>query len=120
MRTRSFFPSPFLHPSLPLPPLSLPPSSGPDRIIRASRHYERAGHILTRLGVATALEFKRSRETEVPSIGQVVMVTAPARIDIAGAWSDTPPQTYEWGGVVLTVAINVEGQVHACVRATPL
>ena len=38
-------------------------------------------------------------------------VSAAARIDVAGGWSDTPPITYEFGGAVLNIAIKVDGQV---------
>ena len=34
-----------------------------------------------------------------------------ARIDIAGGWSDTPPQAYEHGGKVCTVAVKLKGKV---------
>lgn len=34
-----------------------------------------------------------------------------ARIDIAGGWTDTPPQAYEWGGVVVTLAIKINNEV---------
>lgn len=38
-----------------------------------------------------------------------VTVECPARIDIAGGWSDTPPITYEHGGAVINAAILVDG-----------
>ena len=38
-----------------------------------------------------------------------VTVECPARIDIAGGWSDTPPITYEHGGAVVNAAILVDG-----------
>jgi len=34
-----------------------------------------------------------------------------ARIDLAGAWTDTPPQAYEFGGLVSTLAIKISGKV---------
>ena len=39
-----------------------------------------------------------------------VTVECPARIDIAGGWSDTPPITYEHGGAVINAAILVDGK----------
>jgi hypothetical protein len=33
---------------------------------------------------------------------------APARIDLAGGWSDTPPISYEMGGEVVNVAVLLE------------
>lgn len=85
-------------------------NDGPDRIIRASRHYERAGQILTRKAVATARQFINGTPCTPPAIGEAITVTAPARVDLAGAWTDTPPQAYEWGGVVVTLAITVNNE----------
>ena len=85
---------------------------GDDRIIRASRHYERAGQILTRLSVATARQFILGTPYELPAIGQRITVTAPIRVDFSGAWSDTPPQAYEWGGAVITVALTINKEVY--------
>ena len=41
-----------------------------------------------------------------------------ARIDIAGGWTDTPPQAYEWGGNVVTLAIKIDDEVCVCVCDT--
>lgn len=35
----------------------------------------------------------------------------PARIDVSGGWSDTPPITYEHGGAVATIALLIESKV---------
>ncbi len=43
-------------------------------------------------------------------IGETVIVTAPARIDLAGGWSDTPPLSYEFGGAVANLAVLVNGK----------
>ena len=43
-----------------------------------------------------------------------------ARIDLAGAWTDTPPQAYEFGGLVSTMAIKISGKVSGCVYHTVL
>lgn len=83
---------------------------GPDRIIRASRHYERAGQILTRKAVATARAYINGSYCTPPDIGQQITVTAPARIDMSGGWTDTPPQAYEWGGVVVTLALKINNE----------
>ena len=34
-----------------------------------------------------------------------------ARVDIAGGWTDTPPQAYEQGGAVVTLAIKINDEV---------
>ncbi len=38
-----------------------------------------------------------------------VEVSAPARIDLGGGWSDTPPFCIDWGGTVLNVALALNG-----------
>ncbi len=88
-----------------------PRSNGPDRIIRASRHYEKAGQILTRQAVATAKQFINGKKCDPPAIGQVVTAMAPARVDLAGGWSDTPPIAYEFGGTVVTLALKLNNEV---------
>ncbi|MGN0844759.1 MAG: bifunctional fucokinase/fucose-1-phosphate guanylyltransferase [Kiritimatiellia bacterium] len=41
---------------------------------------------------------------------QIVWSRAPARLDIAGGWSDTPPYCLEHGGRVLNIAVDLNGQ----------
>ena len=41
---------------------------------------------------------------------QIVWGRAPARVDLAGGWSDTPPYCLEHGGSVLNIAIDLNGQ----------
>ena len=41
---------------------------------------------------------------------QVVWVTSPVRIDLAGGWSDTPPICLEQGGAVVNAAVTLNGQ----------
>lgn len=36
---------------------------------------------------------------------------SPARADMAGGWSDTPPISYEHGGAVANVALLVDNKV---------
>ena len=40
---------------------------------------------------------------------QAVKVTAPARIDLSGGWSDTPPICYDRGGTVMVAGVTLEG-----------
>jgi fucokinase len=39
-----------------------------------------------------------------------VRVAGPARIDLGGGWSDTPPFCLDWGGAVLNVAVALNGE----------
>ena len=98
--------------------LSLLVGSGPDHMIRASRHYERAGQILTRKAVATAKEFIKGVPCAAEEANKRVTVYAPARVDLAGGWTDTPPQAYEWGGVVTTLSLTLNGEVRSISSGT--
>lgn len=55
-----------------------------------------------------------SAEPVMPSMkllsDQIVWGRAPARIDLGGGWSDTPPYCLEKGGGVLNMAITLNGQ----------
>ncbi|MRX64559.1 bifunctional fucokinase/fucose-1-phosphate guanylyltransferase [Maribacter luteus] len=41
---------------------------------------------------------------------QIVWGRSPVRIDIAGGWTDTPPYSIAYGGAVVNMAINLNGQ----------
>jgi galactokinase/mevalonate kinase-like predicted kinase len=41
---------------------------------------------------------------------QIVWARAPVRLDLAGGWTDTPPYTLRFGGRVVNVAVNLNGQ----------
>ncbi len=91
-----------------------------DLLIRASRHYE--GAMLAFIRQATSSFKSHSTQTNrfvlVPikePPGQPfewVIANCPARLDLAGGWSDTPPITYECtgGSCVTNVAILVNGK----------
>ncbi|XP_028398761.1 L-fucose kinase-like [Dendronephthya gigantea] len=55
------------------------------------------------------------------SEGEWVIAEAPARVDMSGGWSDTPPITNEHGGVVTNVAVKVDGirPIGAKIRKIP-
>ncbi|KAJ8302778.1 hypothetical protein KUTeg_019174 [Tegillarca granosa] len=82
----------------------------PDLLVRAARHYEGAAQILIRQAVMTAKKYFNPEPCPLPSVDKWVMVECPARIDVSGGWSDTPPITYEHGGAVTTVALQVNGK----------
>lgn len=81
----------------------------PDRLIRAARHYEAAAQILIRKAVMTAFDFVKLSDIDAPEINQWVVAQSPSRVDLSGGWTDTPPITYERGGIVVNVAITVNG-----------
>jgi fucokinase len=49
---------------------------------------------------------------------ETVWTSAPARIDLAGGWSDTPPICQDLGGAVVNMAIDLDGRppIHAIVK----
>lgn len=62
--------------------------------------------------VSKAVEAAAGRSTiEAPSGFRLagVAVSAPARIDFGGGWSDTPPFCLDWGGTVLNAAVALGG-----------
>ncbi|XP_068267235.1 L-fucose kinase isoform X3 [Nyctibius grandis] len=83
--------------------------SGPALLVRAARHYEGAEQILVRQAVMSSCQFVTVGQTELPPLGHWVQVVCPARLDLSGGWSDTPPITYEHGGAVVDVAVMVDG-----------
>eukprot|EP01046_Picozoa_sp_COSAG06_P086726 COSAG06_NODE_33295_length_492_cov_0.880407_1_plen_72_part_10 len=72
--------------------------------MRAARHYEAAAAKLISRCVETATAFIAFNSCEPAPVGQWVVTSAPARIDLAGGWTDTPPVSYEYGGVVVKYA----------------
>ena len=55
-------------------------------------------------------QFVKTSPGEVPTVGTWVEVHCPARADLSGGWSDTPPITYEHGGAVTNIALQIDGQ----------
>ncbi|TRY65154.1 hypothetical protein DNTS_002035 [Danionella cerebrum] len=84
--------------------------SRPDLLVRAARHYEGAGQILLRKAVMSARQFVFIGHGKMPPIGVWQEVECPARLDLSGGWSDTPPIAFEHGGLVVNVAIRVDGK----------
>jgi galactokinase/mevalonate kinase-like predicted kinase len=41
---------------------------------------------------------------------EIVWARAPARLDVGGGWTDTPPYSLEWGGCVVNAAVDLNGQ----------
>ncbi len=53
--------------------------------------------------------------------GRELTVEGPARIDMGGGWSDTPPFCLDWGGTVLNIAVELNGEypISTTVRRIP-
>jgi len=51
---------------------------------------------------------------------EIIWGRAPARLDLGGGWTDTPPYSLERGGCVINAAVNLNGQppIHAYARVT--
>jgi len=51
---------------------------------------------------------------------ETVWGRAPARLELGGGWTDTPPYTLEYGGSVANTAVNLNGQppIHCYCRVT--
>ncbi len=60
-------------------------------------------------GVQSDVKKRAEPRAAVIVRGQLVRVTAPVRIDLAGGWSDTPPICNEVGGSVVNVAMRLDG-----------
>ncbi|KAL7867613.1 hypothetical protein SRHO_G00089970 [Serrasalmus rhombeus] len=93
----------------------------PDLLVRAARHYEGGGQILLRKAVMSTHEFMFIGQSEMPPMGEWQEVECPARLDLSGGWSDTPPIAFEHGGAVVNVAVRVDGKrpIGARVRRIP-
>ena len=65
-----------------------------------------------RVAEAVSRSYQAPTEPQTAAIlkDQVVWVTSPVRIDLAGGWSDTPPICLEQGGAVVNAAVTLNGQ----------
>ncbi len=75
----------------------------------ASRFMQRAFEAVGQ-GVHTDVKLPSSAPRARIRPDEVVWVTTPVRIDLAGGWSDTPPVCNELGGTVVNMAITLNGQ----------
>jgi len=95
----------------------------PDPTAAASRYYQ-SSMFFAHAGLQRDSDFNRSSAFQMVdravSAGAInnnptghwtkpqVIVSAPARIDLGGGWSDTPPFCLDWGGCVLNLAIELD------------
>ncbi len=84
-----------------------------------------AAEVITRLP-SNKGDAKSARESiaELPRIrlrsDEIVWGRSPARLDLAGGWTDTPPYTLEHGGHVVNAAVCLNDQQPIHVYARPL
>ena len=85
------------------------------RVGRAARHYNHASRILVAgcmfapLSGAPAPLAATPAPPSMPHRGAWHTATAPARVDLAGGWSDTPPITFEAGASAARTEMEPEG-----------
>ena len=93
----------------------------PETLIRAARHYEGAAAVITAICVDSASSFIEYTTVDQPPLNEWITCASPARIDLSGGWTDTPPVSYETGGRVVNIAITVGGEqpLRASARLIP-
>ena len=73
-----------------------------------------------RMGRIIVMSHPRASEHPVNVLrsDEIVWGRAPARLDLGGGWSDTPPYSLEQGGCVINAAVDLNGQppVHCYAR----
>jgi fucokinase len=64
---------------------------------------------------------KSAIPTNTLRAGRQIIATAPVRLDLTGGWTDTPPYCFERGGMVVNLAIDLDGRppVRATVSTLP-
>ena len=97
------------------------PAEAASRHFQASLFYDRAGLTEESAGarsaafsavhkaVAARTPTFRANSYGHTACAACLAVSAPARIDFGGGWSDTPPFCLDWGGTVFNMAITVNG-----------
>ena len=97
--------------------LGLEPESGMTVAQWCRRMQEAAFERLEQAIVASGAEEEACPHSVLRS-DEIVWARAPARLDMGGGWTDTPPYSLEWGGCVTNAAVNLNGQppIQAYVR----
>lgn len=72
-------------------------------------HEAKAFELLREMIVREA-QLSPARPSACVQEDQIVWGRSPARLDLAGGWTDTPPYCLEHGGRVLNLAVNLNGQ----------
>ncbi|MBS3820417.1 MAG: hypothetical protein KGY81_01490, partial [Phycisphaerae bacterium] len=68
--------------------------------------------------IITSTPKRREHPRSALRSDEIVWGRAPARLDVGGGWTDTPPYALEHGGVVINAAVNLNGQppIHCYAR----
>ena len=109
------------------------PSEAASRHLQASLFYDQAGlaeESARARSAAFAAVQKAVAARTLPSFRSdghgslactsCLTVSAPARIDFGGGWSDTPPFCLDWGGTVFNMAITLNGAYPVRTTVRPL
>ena len=80
------------------------------KLTKIARVMEDLASILTGLHIRAAGGIPKAawRGSSSTIYNQWVVATAPARIDLSGGWSDTPPICYEFGSTVTGMAVRID------------
>lgn len=97
--------------------LGLSPTHGMSIMPWARRAQDAAFEALERSIVASGTAETAAPHSVLRS-DEIVWARAPARLDVGGGWTDTPPYALERGGCVVNAAVNLNGQppIQAYVR----
>ena len=79
---------------------------------RAAAHMNRLSQLLVHRSMAAPADRPLPVISQPLALNTWAHASCPARIDLGGGWSDTPPVTFEHGGAVTNMAILVDGE-HA-------
>jgi galactokinase/mevalonate kinase-like predicted kinase len=79
-------------------------------ISKASELLQGMAGSLTGRHVLAARGMQLSLQSQPPVHDRWVVAAAPARIDLSGGWSDTPPICYEFGSLVVGMAVLIDGR----------
>eukprot|EP00557_Chaetoceros_sp_GSL56_P014727 CAMPEP_0176478596 /NCGR_PEP_ID=MMETSP0200_2-20121128/1270_1 /TAXON_ID=947934 /ORGANISM="Chaetoceros sp., Strain GSL56" /LENGTH=1200 /DNA_ID=CAMNT_0017874543 /DNA_START=62 /DNA_END=3667 /DNA_ORIENTATION=+ len=74
---------------------------------KCSSCLEEAAFSLTARCVVTSCPQAQYDQRKFIPLGTWVISSAPARVDLSGGWSDTPPISYEFGGAVACLAVTL-------------
>ena len=87
-----------------------------DEMVCLAEEYEAAAMACVGVCVGTAVVHPTGG-VPPPPLGAWATARCPARVDLAGGWTDTPPICYEAGGRVVNLAVRVDGRQPIGARA---